>query len=65
MKITTEMIHTAYNVAKNIYEGHLSSTEGKNKLVEATKMNPRSASIYIYNVNHLHDLKRQNKTRDY
>lgn len=47
-KITEEVIHAAYRVAKRIHEGHISHEKGKDILEHEHAMNRNSATDYIY-----------------
>lgn len=47
MKITNEMVEYAYDIAKLVYGGILSRTEGKKKIHEDTGMKEGSANDYI------------------
>lgn len=49
VKITNDMTEEAYEIAKMVYEGKLSRTEGKNKISDETGMNIGSAGDYITN----------------
>lgn len=49
VKITNDMTEEAYEIAKMVYEGNLSRTEGKNKISDETGMNIGSAGDYITN----------------
>lgn len=48
-KITNEMVHQAYEIAKQVYHGTLRRTEGKNEIVRLAGMGAGSASDYITN----------------
>ncbi|EEG79112.1 hypothetical protein [Dethiobacter alkaliphilus] len=47
MKITMEMSKGAYEVAKKVYSGQLSRTEGKVEINRVTSMNEGSAQAFI------------------
>lgn len=46
-KLTNEMAKIAYDIAKRVYAGSLSRTEGRNEIVKLTEMNAGSAGDYI------------------
>ena len=46
-EITLEMIEGAYPIAKKVYSGSLTTTEGKIKIAEETGMAENSAMFYI------------------
>ena len=47
MKITKEMVHLAYGIAKKVYIGVLTRNSGKEQIAQVSGMNPGSASDYI------------------
>lgn len=47
MKITMDMTRGAYEVAKKVYAGSLSRTQGKDEINKTTGMNAGSASDFI------------------
>ncbi len=47
MKITMEMSKDAYEVAKKVYSGQLTRTQGKIEINKATGMNEGSAQAFI------------------
>ncbi len=53
MKVTKELIHIAYEVAVNVYQGKLTRKEGIDKIVADGRMNHNSAADYIHNLKRL------------
>lgn len=47
MKITMEMSEAAYEIAKKVYLGHITRTEGKIEINKITGMNEGSAQAFI------------------
>lgn len=58
MKITTEMVHTAYAIAKLAYEGKYTVNEAKEEIYRITGMNPNSACDYVNNFRYMVDGER-------
>jgi len=53
MKITNEMIHTAYEISKCAYNGIYTFSEAKEEIHRTTGMNPNSAADYIHNFRYM------------
>jgi len=47
--ITQEMIHTSYDIAKQVYDRDISQKDGLDSLVTTYQMNRNSAADYIHN----------------
>ena len=53
MKIPLDLIPTAYDISKRVYERKLTLLQGIKLLVGANSMNKSSARDYIYNFRYL------------
>lgn len=58
MKITKEMVHTAYTISKLAYEGKYTLTEAKEEIHRITGMNKNSAADYVNNFRYMVDGER-------
>ncbi|AXT50367.1 hypothetical protein D1818_05815 [Aquimarina sp. BL5] len=62
MKVTKELVHVAYEVAVNVYQGKLTRKEGIDKIAGNGRMNSNSAADYIHNLKRLLDGEKFTRT---
>lgn len=60
--ITNEMVKSAYEIAKKVYEGKIGRTEGRTEIAQTTGMNEGSAGDYITNLKAMLEGQRYTRT---
>ncbi|PKV51907.1 5-methylcytosine-specific restriction protein A [Aquimarina sp. MAR_2010_214] len=64
MKVTKELVHITYDIAKEVYEGKISRKEGVEIIVGDGRMNPNSVADFIHNLKCLLDGKKFTRTNN-